>query len=648
MLDMERQEVLALLEGRDKPDPSPVRARGASPYATPRSPVRSMLDVDVPPNPSSPRQAPVRSMLDIDSPSPPPSIRSMLDVNTKPTAKQPGTATQPNSPVATKASLATPGVSFHTRSFSDASSKPVEFGPRAGFGRASGGDHTSEYQFGGILSQNPTTSMPKRNTQAGKGRKSSQGSRNDSLRSNDMGGLQLPSDRGRHHSLGGQGQKSKSPQDSNRLGSRSRSPNPPLGAGRVMLDDGQTIDLSNAYRRLSDAKLALSRGGLSELPKRQVIEEDGHGRLVKDYLGPDGEELSSDEDEPYSSSDEDRGRKKDPRALNHSKQGESRPTLSLLAAAEEERTCQSSNHSFNSSTNLLTGTQIASQQPKYVYRSLLSEPEIKVTNPSGDNVKTSKSSVHPNTSYDQDPASASASVMDSDEEADRDDISKAQKLSFTMTNIQTNNEAHRAIRLIYRGEYSKIAQLAEEENRRLRKYLVAMDLSEESTHALEWAIGTVLRDGDTLIAICCVDEETGVVGDAALVADDPKAMREQATAINSVANNKSMPPPITAVPDFMRSTAFHLRGDSKSSTPTTSPAPSSRADRGKADEERRRVVKDVTERVLRLLRKTTLQIRVIVEVIHCKNPKHLITEVIDLVNPTLVVIGSRGRSALKG
>jgi nucleotide-binding universal stress UspA family protein len=59
-------------------------------------------------------------------------------------------------------------------------------------------------------------------------------------------------------------------------------------------------------------------------------------------------------------------------------------------------------------------------------------------------------------------------------------------------------------------------------------------------------------------------------------------------------------------------------------------------------------VDDITARVIRLLRKTRLQVRVVVEVLHCKNPKHLITEVIDLVNPTLVVIGSRGRSALKG
>lgn len=296
-----------------------------------------------------------------------------------------------------------------------------------------------------------------------------------------------------------------------------------------------------------------------------------------------------------------------------------------------------------------TGLEVAAQQPKYVYRSLLAEPEIKVTNPSGGNVKTTKAGVHPKTSYDQDTGSADASVVDSDEEAAMDDIKRAQKLSFTMTNVLANPEAHRAIRIIYRGEYNKIAQVAEEENRRLRKYLVATDLSDESSHALEWAIGTVLRDGDTLIAIYCVDEETGIVtGDGTLVPDDHKAMKEQAVAINSMANSKSSGAAASAVPEFMRSSAFHLRSDSKASTPNTSPAPSSRGDQGKAEEERRKAVRGITDRVLRLLRKTTLQIRVIVEVLHCKNPKHLITEVIDIVNPTLVVIGSRGRSALKG
>ena len=110
-----------------------------------------------------------------------------------------------------------------------------------------------------------------------------------------------------------------------------------------MLDDGTIVDLSSAYRRLSDANLAYSTGSLSTLPMRKR-ENSESGRMVKDYLGPDGEVLgSSEEDEPYSSDDEDRGRKKAPRSLNPDVVGQSsddkerRKSLSLLAAAEEER-----------------------------------------------------------------------------------------------------------------------------------------------------------------------------------------------------------------------------------------------------------------------------------------------------------------------
>jgi nucleotide-binding universal stress UspA family protein len=292
---------------------------------------------------------------------------------------------------------------------------------------------------------------------------------------------------------------------------------------------------------------------------------------------------------------------------------------------------------------------VASTQPKYQYRSLFDEPEIQVTNSSGKIVKPAKTEVHPNTSYDLQTASATPSIMDSDEEADMDDIKRAQRLSFTMTNILNTPEAHRAIRIIYRGEYNKIIQAADEEYYRQRKYLVATDMSDESTHALEWAIGTVLRDGDTLIAIYCVDEETGIVtGDGASVPDESKAMKEQAAAINSLANTRAAPAPTNPVTEFRRASAFHFRGES-TSTPGSSPAPTpADGGHGKVDEERKRAVQAITDRVLRLLRKTKLQVRVVVEVLHCKNPKHLITEVIDLVNPTLVVIGSRGRSALKG
>lgn len=350
MLDMERQEVLALLENRpvptSNPSASPDRMRSASPYSTPRSPVRSMLDIDepVPPPAASPRR-PVRSMLDTSSP-PPPSVRSMLDLDTPPAgpSKVSGTSTTPSSPVSRTAEpvKAPGGPGSHIRSFSDAAQNPVEFGPRAS-GR---NDPTADYQFSGFLTHNAGGQYaPKRNTQAGK-KAGNSGALAEALRTGDLSGLQLPGDRNRN-SLG-RLTKSKSPD--NRLSSRSRSPNLVMSPGKAMLDDGQIVDLSNAYRRLSDARLAFSGGTLSQLPSRKREDSRGHGRLVKDYMGPDGEHLGSSEDEPVSSDDEDRGRKKAPRSLNPDAKGESgddeedkkdkKSTSSLLAAAEAERKCR--------------------------------------------------------------------------------------------------------------------------------------------------------------------------------------------------------------------------------------------------------------------------------------------------------------------
>lgn len=296
------------------------------------------------------------------------------------------------------------------------------------------------------------------------------------------------------------------------------------------------------------------------------------------------------------------------------------------------------------SLTLAAGRQVASQQPAYHYRSLLDEPEITVRSGSHERMKQGKTGVHPATSFDFHPGSGGHTPIHSDTEADITDIKRAQKLSFSMTPIMSSPDSHRSIRIIARGEYSNIVHDAEEEHRRLRKYLVATDLSEESTHALEWAVGTILRDGDTLIAIYCVDEETGIyLSDSAMIPDDPKAMKDQAAAIDAAASSK---PLINFTGSMM---SLHPRTSPLSSNLAdgSSPAPSVK-ERNKAEEERHRAVQDITDRVTKLLRKTSLQVRVIVEVLHCKNPKHLITEVIDVVNPTLVILGSRGRSALKG
>jgi nucleotide-binding universal stress UspA family protein len=279
------------------------------------------------------------------------------------------------------------------------------------------------------------------------------------------------------------------------------------------------------------------------------------------------------------------------------------------------------------------------EQKKYKVRSLL-EPEITVTAPGGDRLKTVKAGVHPTNAFDQGDASGLNTPHDSDTELEISDIRRAQKLAILVTPVTSTPETQRSVRTIYRGDFTQMQKEAEEDQRRVRKYLVATDLSEEAAHALEWTIGTVLRDGDTLLAIYCVDEDTGIIPESGSGTADALSIDKQAESIAAAA--KSLPSHLTAI-------SSHLPSPLGSGTPRSgvSASPMTR-DRSHAEQERYRAVEDITDRVSKLLRKTKLQVRVVIEVIHCKSPKHLICEVIDYFNPTLVILGSRGRSALKG
>lgn len=231
-----------------------------------------------------------------------------------------------------------------------------------------------------------------------------------------------------------------------------------------------------------------------------------------------------------------------------------------------------------------------------------------------------------------------------DAQANIIDIGNAQKLPIQRTAI-TDPHPSRTIRQIVRGNFNQIQKEARDPTtahpRRLRKYLVATDLSSEATHALEWCVGTVLRDGDTLLAVYCVDEEVGVTS-----AEETNDEHVDWTDLGGMAvpvPGKSLDTNHLPRQAVMANTSAKLEGTTRSTTasPTGRRLP-------KAVEERHRAVQQITERVEKLLRKTILQVKVVVEVIHCKSPKHLITEIIDLVSPTLVVLGSRGRGALKG
>ncbi|KAI0403294.1 hypothetical protein F4802DRAFT_315137 [Xylaria palmicola] len=613
-LEEERKEIESLMSmqqaSRRAPSAGP---RSPSPYM--RSPVRSMLDIGSPP----PQRQATRSMLDIDSP-----LATPSSTHTSPT-------------LATR--MPALDNSTRHRSMSDAASNPVpELGPRSPLASPRNTDPTTAYKFHDILPTNVGQALPPKRGSSGVSRGGSIG---EALRGADLANLMLPGEQGRPFAF----RKNKSKSPNNRFSLRSSSPfgnaskRPlPQQPNTLMLDNGEIVDMNSAYRRLSDANLIYGGSSLASLARKKPDDSDGYGRIAKDNLSPYGELLpdESDDDAANSTDEEsERGRKLTTRAETNDDPSDSKTTAkSLLAAVEDER------------------KQVAVQP--HQYRSLFDDPPITITSPTGERLrsKPSKQLVQPATSFDQEPVSGSQTPFDPDLDADVSAIKAAQNLQLSLTPIISTPEVHRSIRIIYRGEFPKIQKEAEEEHRRLRKYLVATDLSDESTHALEWAIGTVLRDGDTLIAMYCMDEETsGSVDAANLVPDDPKAMKEQAAAVNAMtkatnvrASQSSGSPSSFA---FSRATNSPRLRAADSGSATSSPAPGSR-NKTRTEEERERAVIDITERVSKLLRKTQLQVRVIVEVVHCKNPKHLITEVIDLVNPTLVILGSRGRSALKG
>ncbi|KAI0142704.1 adenine nucleotide alpha hydrolases-like protein [Xylariaceae sp. FL1272] len=613
-MEEERKEVEALISMQQASRRAPSVARSTSPYPNPRSPVRSMLDIGGDEPRSPPPQATVRSMLDVDSPPPTArhTTRSMLDIDSAVAAP---TSTH-TSPTLSFKSPVLDNTTRH-RSMSDAASQPATdlplrspplLSPRAT-------DPLSTYKFHDILTPNVGPSiLSKRGSAAGVTRTGSLG-----------------------EALRGSNNKSKSP--NNRFALRSSSPFGASSAKRTpqqrsFMMGSDEIDPSTAYRRLSDAHLAYGNSSLASLARKNLDFSDGHGRIAKDNLSPYGELLPDESDDEAANSSEEenqRGRKLTTRAESQ----DERAVKSLMAAVEDER------------------KHVSSVQPQY--RSLFDDPAITITSPTGEKSKAKgKQSVQPATSFDE-PLSGTQTPLDPDLDADVSAIKFAQRMQLSLTPIISAPEVHRSIRLIYRGEYSKIQREAEEEHRRLRKYLVATDLSDESTHALEWAIGTVLRDGDTLIAMYCLDEESsGSIDAGSLVPDDPKAMKEQAAAINAMTKATNAGPgqrsSMAAASPFTFGRATNsprLRAVDGGGSVASSPAPGSKG-KSKLEEERERAVVDITERVSKLLRKTQLQVRVIVEVIHCKNPKHLITEVIDIVNPTLVVLGSRGRSALKG
>lgn len=187
--------------------------------------------------------------------------------------------------------------------------------------------------------------------------------------------------------------------------------------------------------------------------------------------------------------------------------------------------------------------------------------------------------IHPNTAFDTQLPPVDTPYTNDNEELI--DAKKAAEMEMAISPVHSNINCKRVIRTMCRGDLPK---LGDPSTPRQKSFIVSTDLSPEATHALEWTIGTVIRDGNVLYVVCTYEDD----------------LSDKEVTANFQEN------------------------------------------------ERLQAIDKMTNSVSRLLKKTRLQVHVVLEVIHCKSPKHMLTEIIDHVTPTLVILGSRGRSALKG
>ncbi|GJN89826.1 hypothetical protein Rhopal_002815-T1 [Rhodotorula paludigena] len=149
-------------------------------------------------------------------------------------------------------------------------------------------------------------------------------------------------------------------------------------------------------------------------------------------------------------------------------------------------------------------------------------------------------------------------------------------------------EKNRCTVTIVHGEPDRVIEESKGRKQR-RRYLVASDLSDEASYAIQWAIGTVIREGDECIIVSVMETDTKF---------DTEDGNKQAKLTNQ--------------------------------------------------RERQAAALQLARQATGLLERTRLNVRVVCQAIHAKVPRHMLVDMIDYLEPTLVLVGSRGLTKLKG
>lgn len=585
LLDEENREVIAALDRKRPTSPMP-RGGFAARTATP-PPVRSMLDVDSPTRP--PRHG---SSVGLDGglASPPAGARRksiQLDPS-DPSTYTSAHSSKPGSPVLTKSAPVTAG-----QRTSSEHERPVGL-PKVDVDNKRGFEQNYQFDMASIPSSAGTATATHPQAESKRSPVGSSAAMAAAM-SGDFAALNLPSSSNRTHDSSAALSHSRSPS------SRTRKPEPPKSgsflspsapAKPLTTDSGTVVD-NQAHRRLSNKSSSFSTVATDD-------SEEGRGRISVDVNGQDEALVEESDDEvgsPSSDEGETRGRPGRRKASNtgHAEDGKSPDTVDT-SSPEDERRPSATTQSVKS----------------------LLEPSISITSPSGERVSEGTSEVRPDTNF-VGPASVS-SVEDDDEDESQAAIRKAKSLALNISPLDSRVQ-DRHVRIVLRGDWVHFSQLSEAGHRTSRLYLICSDMSVEATYAMEWVVGTMLRDGDTLLAIYAIeDENAGKTSEA-----DREMLQAEGTQAGKDAHEVMAT--LTRQTTQGGGTSVGLDSKNRYIPATEAQSLTGSVDARKTSKrelERLRAIEDITGNFIKLVRKTTLQVRCMIEVIHCKSPKHLI------------------------
>lgn len=383
--------------------------------------------------------------------------------------------------------------------------------------------------------------------------------------------------------------------------SKTRKPEPPKAGSlltpsvpiRPLTTQSGTVVDDQAHRRLSNKSSSFSTVATDdseEVQGRIPIDANGQEEVLVESSDDDVVSPSSDEDEtrgrPGRRKTSDTGQEEDPKS----------PDSTETSSPETERRPSATTQSVKS----------------------LLEPSISITSPTGESLSEGKSEVRPDNNFVSPPSVTS--VEDEDEDEGQAAIRKAKSLALNISPL--DSRVHdRHVRIVLRGDWVHFNEQSEAGQRTARLYLVCSDLSVEAMYAMEWVVGTMLRDGDTLLAIYAIeDENAGKTSEAdreMLQAEGTQAGKDASEAMATLTRQTTQGGGTSVGLDsknrYIPATEAESLTGSVDARNTT-----------KREMERLRAIEDITQNFMKLVRKTTLQVRCMIEVIHCKSPKHLI------------------------